>query len=105
MIASQSQSGGWSLQGCDEIDLLHSEGPSVYNGAIRQVKMEIPGNMHCHSVLIEESTHAHFTALACSAWHIPFVMLVMDLASGSRSAPGPRRSGPAPGGGSVRIER
>jgi hypothetical protein len=34
-IASQCESGGWSSQGCDEIDLLHSEGPSVYKGAIR----------------------------------------------------------------------
>jgi hypothetical protein len=32
---SQCESGGWSSQGCDGIDLLHSEGPSVYKGAIR----------------------------------------------------------------------
>src|ERR1035438_3811738 len=69
-------------------------------------KTVLLGNMRCHSALSEESTHAHFTASVCSAWHIPFVMLVMDLSCGSHFPPGPRRSGPpAPRGGSVRIER
>lgn len=29
-------------QGCDEINLLHSEGPCVYKVPIREIKTEIP---------------------------------------------------------------
>jgi hypothetical protein len=37
------ESGGLMVsQGCDEINLLHSEGPRVYKVPIREIKTEIP---------------------------------------------------------------